>query len=60
MILQVCEALTLSGGHVVCLQDAPLDFRQPLSPSQLADLRLAASKMTGPHRRAFQAEMTLN
>ena len=43
----------------MCMQDAPLEFRQPLSPSQIADLRLAASKMTGPKRRAFQAEMTL-
>src|SRR6516225_777888 len=29
------------------------------SPSQIADLRLAASNMTGPTRRAFEAEMTL-
>ena len=28
-------------------------------PSQMQDLRLAASKMTGAARRAFQAEMTL-
>ena len=32
---------------------------QSLRPSQIADLRLAASKMTGPTRRAFQAEMAL-
>ena len=31
---------------------------QPPTPEQLADLRLAASKMTGATRRAFQAEMT--
>ena len=30
-----------------------------LTPSQMQDLRLAASKMTGTARRAFQAEMTL-
>lgn len=30
-----------------------------LSPDQIADLRLAASQMTGAKRRAFQAEMTL-
>src|SRR5512134_3733456 len=30
-----------------------------LSASQIDDLRLAASKMTGATRRAFQAEMTL-
>ena len=36
-----------------------LESHQPLRPSQIADLRLAASKMTGPTRRAFQAEMAL-
>src|SRR5256885_7815452 len=30
-----------------------------LTPSQIHDLRLAASQMTGATRRAFQAEMTL-
>ena len=30
-----------------------------LTPSQIHDLRLAASNMTGATRRAFQAEMTL-
>ena len=39
--------------------DTTREFRQPLSPSQIVDLRLAASKMTGPTRRAFEAEMTL-
>jgi hypothetical protein len=35
-------------------------FSQPsLTPSQIQDLRLASSKMTGAARRAFQAEMTL-
>src|SRR6058998_3671040 len=33
--------------------------RPTLTPSQIQDLRLAASKMTGAPRRAFQAEMTL-
>lgn len=32
---------------------------QSLSPSQIEDLRFAASKMHGPERRAFQAEITL-
>jgi hypothetical protein len=41
------------------MQDSPLEFRQPLSPSQIADLHLAASKMSGPQRRAFEAEMPL-
>ena len=40
-------------------QDATLECPQTLSPSQIADLRLAASKMSGPKRRAFEAEMTL-
>ena len=43
----------------MCMPDSMLEFRQPLSPSQIADLRLAASKMSGPKRRAFEAEMTL-
>jgi hypothetical protein len=38
---------------------APLPSQPSLSPSQVADLRLAASNMTGPTRRAFEAEMTL-
>ena len=41
------------------VQASMLEFRQSLSPSQITDLRLAASKMTGPKRRAFEAEMTL-
>ena len=40
--------------HHVTLDSLPLP-----SPSQIADLRLAASHMTGPTRRAFEAEMTL-
>lgn len=32
---------------------------EPLMASQIADLRLAASKMQGAKRRAFQAEMAL-
>jgi Rhodopirellula transposase DDE domain len=41
------------------VQDSMLEFRQSLSPSHITALRLAASKMTGPKRRAFEAEMTL-
>ena len=41
------------------MPDSALAFHQPLTPSQIADLRLAASKMTGAKRRAFEAEMTL-
>jgi hypothetical protein len=38
---------------------AMLDSLPLPSPSQIADLRLAASHMPGPTRRAFEAEMTL-
>ena len=40
-------------------RDSTLQSHAPLRPSQIANLRLAASKMTGATRRAFQAEMTL-
>jgi hypothetical protein len=43
----------------MCMSHATLQSRPSLSPSQIAALRLAASKMTGPQRRAFEAEMTL-
>jgi len=36
-----------------------LEFRQPLSASQISDVRLAASKMSGRKRRSFEAEMAL-
>jgi len=41
------------------MHDSTLESSQSLRPSQIADLRLAASKMTGPTRRAFEAEMAL-
>jgi len=41
------------------MQDSTCVFRQSLYPLQIADLRLAASQMSGPTRRAFEAEMTL-
>ena len=41
------------------MQDSTLAFRPSLSPSQIADLRLAASQMSGPKRRACEAEMAL-
>jgi Rhodopirellula transposase DDE domain len=43
----------------MCMPDSMREFRPSLRPSQITDLRLAASKMTGPKRRAFEAEMTL-
>ena len=57
MLLGVWKALTLAGGHIVGTHNATLESHQPLRPSQIADLRLAASTMTGPTRRACQAEM---
>ena len=55
----MCSPTTFSRGALVFLQASPQ--RCPRSPSsaQIADLRLASSKMTGATRRAFQAEMTL-
>ena len=41
------------------MPDSILGFHQPLTPSQIADLRLAASNMAGVKRRAFEAEMAL-
>jgi hypothetical protein len=41
------------------MPDSALAFHQSLTPSQMADLRLAASTLTGAKRRAFEAEMTL-
>jgi hypothetical protein len=41
------------------MQHATWKSRPSLSPSQITELRLAASKMTGSKRRAFEAEMTL-
>ena len=59
MLLGLEEARILSGGPIVGMQDSTLESPQSLRPSQIADLRSAASKMTGPTRRAFQAEMAL-
>ena len=41
------------------MPDVSLQSEPSLNPSQIADLRLAASKLTGPERRSFEAEMTL-
>src|SRR6266487_4459682 len=41
------------------MYDAPFEGQPSLSPSPSADLRLAASNMTGSQRRAFEAEMTM-
>jgi hypothetical protein len=44
----------------MCMRLTTLHSRPSLSPSLIADLRLAASTMTGPKRRAFAAEMTIH
>jgi hypothetical protein len=44
---------------MVGIQDSTLESHAPLCPSQIADVRLAASKRTGATRRAFQAEMAV-
>ena len=59
MILQRGELRLYARGPIMCMSHATLPSRPSLSPSQIADLRLAASKMTGPQRRAFEAEMPL-
>jgi hypothetical protein len=41
------------------MQDVTFQSQSSLTPSQIADLRLGASKLTGPARRSFEAEMTL-
>src|SRR5512145_1080609 len=59
MLLGVWESHTFSGGHIRGMQALTLESPPSLYPSQIADLRSAASKMTGPTRRAFQAEIAL-
>src|SRR3989454_9061162 len=59
MILQECELRLYARGPLMGMQHATFKSWSSLSPSQIADLRLAASKMTGPQRRSFEAEMTL-
>src|SRR2546425_12576890 len=59
MILQGGELRLYARGPIMCMPHATLQSWSSLSPSQIADLRLSASKMTGPQRRAFEAEMTL-
>src|SRR5215813_4548221 len=59
MILQECELQLSARGPIIYMPHATLDSLPLPSPSQIADLRLAAANMTGPTRRAFEAEMTL-
>ena len=59
MIFQECALQLYSRGPLMYMQHATLKNQPSLSPSQIADLRLAASQMSGPKRRAFEAEMAL-
>src|SRR5215469_7600170 len=59
MILQEYERQLSARGPIMSMPSSMLDSLPLPSPSQIADLRLAASHMTGPTRRAFEAEMTL-
>jgi hypothetical protein len=43
----------------MCMPNITWNGQPSLTPSQIADIRLAGSKMTGPTRRSFEAEMTL-
>ena len=43
----------------MCMHDSTLECRPSLSPSQIAGLRLASSKLSGPERRSFEATRTL-
>jgi hypothetical protein len=43
----------------MCMPHATFPNQPSLTSSQIADLRLAAAKLTGPQRRSFEAEMTL-
>ena len=59
MFLQECELRLYARDPIMCMQHFTFKRRPLLSPSQIADLRLAASNMSGPTRRAFEAEMTV-
>jgi len=59
MILPECELHLYARGPIMDMHRAPLDSLPLRSPSHIAELRLAASHMTGPTRRAFEAEMAL-
>ena len=59
MSLQACTLQCAARGPIMGMPHAPLQSGSSLSPSQIAALRLAASTMPGPTRRAFEAEMAL-
>ena len=59
MRLQGHQPLPISRDYVMVMPDSALALPQSLTPSHIADLRLAASTMTGAKRRAFEAAMTL-
>jgi hypothetical protein len=49
----------VSKGPLVPMLVSRLYFADSLRPEPIADLRLAASQMTGATRRAFEADMAL-
>lgn len=57
-LIPVFSDTSSSGARLAMSLWEPLS-QSSLTPSQIHDLRLAASKMTGATRRAVQAEMTL-
>ena len=57
MILQGGARRLYTRGPSMCMPHATWQSRPLLSPSHMADLRLAAATMTGPQRRALEAEM---
>ncbi len=59
MSLQACERHRSARGPIMAIPHATLDSLPLPSPAPMAALRLAASTMTGPTRRACAAEMTL-
>src|SRR6266516_553033 len=59
MICQECELQLYSRGPLMSMQHATLKNQPSLSPSQIADLRLAASKLTGLKGTPFGAGMTV-
>jgi hypothetical protein len=59
MLLQRDNALIVVREPLMGMLPGSLRCPQPLTPSQIADLRLAASALPGWKRRAFEAEIAL-
>jgi hypothetical protein len=59
MILQRDNALIVVREPLMGMLPGALRCPQPLTPSQIADLRVAAAALTGWKRRAFEAAIAL-